>query len=45
MAANHVDTVIVGGQIVTSSQVYESSIAIAGEEDCRHWPGNLFAAG
>ena len=32
MAANHVDTVIVGGQIVTSSQVYESSIAISGEK-------------
>ena len=32
MPANHVDTVIVGGQIVTSSQVYESSIAIAGEK-------------
>ena len=32
MPANHVDTVIVGGQIVTSSQVYESSIAISGEK-------------
>lgn len=32
MSANHVDTVIVGGQIVTSSQVYETSIAIAGEK-------------
>ena len=32
MASTRVDTVIVGGQIVTSSQVYESSIAIAGEK-------------
>jgi dihydropyrimidinase len=40
MAANHVDTVIVGGQIVTSSQVYESSIAISGEKIVAIGPEN-----
>ena len=32
MADAHVDTVVVGGQIVTSSEVYESAIAILGEK-------------
>ena len=32
MADVRVDTIIRGGQIVTSSQVYESSIAISGEK-------------
>ena len=40
MAANHVDTVIVGGQIVTSSQVYESSIAVSGEKIVAIGPEN-----
>ena len=37
----HVDTVIVGGQIVTSSQVYEASIAIDGEKIAAIGPENL----
>ena len=32
MADAHVDTVVIGGQIVTSSEVYESAIAILGEK-------------
>ena len=37
----HVDTVVVGGQIVTSSQVYEASIAIDGEKIAAIGPENL----
>ena len=37
----HVDTVVVGGQIVTSSQVYEASIAIDGERIAAIGPENL----
>ena len=32
MAEARVDTIVVGGQIVTSSQVYEASLAISGEK-------------
>ena len=41
MPESHVDTVIVGGQIVTSSQVYEGSIAIAGEKIVAIGPDSL----
>ncbi len=37
----HVDTVVVGGRIVTSSQVYEASIAIDGEKIAAIGPENL----
>ena len=37
----HVDTVVVGGQIVTSSQVYQASIAIDGEKIVAIGPENL----
>jgi dihydropyrimidinase len=32
MAAAHVDTIVRGGQVVTSSEVYEAAIAISGEK-------------
>ena len=32
MAGTRVDTIISGGQIVTSSQVFESGIAMSGEK-------------
>jgi dihydropyrimidinase len=32
MAVAHVDTIVRGGQVVTSSEVYETSIAISGEK-------------
>ncbi|MCH8898147.1 MAG: allantoinase, partial [Chloroflexi bacterium] len=41
MAEAHVDTVIVGGQIVTSSEVYESAIAISGEKIVAIGPDTL----
>ena len=41
MPESHVDKVIVGGQIVTSSQVYEGSIAIAGEKIVAIGPDSL----
>ncbi len=37
----HVDTIVVGGRIVTSSQVYEASIAIDGEKIAAIGPENL----
>ncbi|MDE2779711.1 MAG: amidohydrolase family protein [Chloroflexota bacterium] len=37
----HVDTIVVGGRIVTSSQVYEASIAIDGGEIAAIGPENL----
>ncbi len=37
----HVDTIVVGGQIVTSSQVYEASIAIDGDKIAAIGPENL----
>ena len=37
----HVDTIVVGGQIVTSSQVYAASIAIDGEKIAAIGPENL----
>ena len=41
MADVRVDTIIRGGQIVTSSQVYESSIAISGEKIAAIGPEHL----
>ena len=37
----HVDTIVVGGQVVTSSQVYEASVAIDGEKIVAIGPENL----
>ena len=37
----HVDTIVVGGRIVTSSQVYEASIAIDGGRIAAIGPENL----
>jgi len=37
----HVDTIVVGGQIVTSSQVYDASLAISGEKIVAIGPESL----
>ena len=41
MADSRVDTIIRGGQVVTSSQVYESAIAISGEKIAAIGPEHL----
>ena len=41
MADAHGDTVVIGGQSVTSSEVYESAIAILGENIVAIGPESL----